>query len=374
MNRMQKWLSPVMFCIILFGLSGWLLFSGSREYSQTEKRYLTKPPQWDWNAVMEGRFQQQLEDWTADQFPARDLWVSIHGYAQLLTGRNSLQDVYLCKDGYLISAPAGQDLTVFQNNLKRFDDFAGACEVPVSMILVPSGGWLKEELLPAGHLTYPDDEQFAFAKEALEHIALIDPREPLKQADMIRPVQYRTDHHLTAYGSYILSNCWWEHLGLPAAAESDFQVETSEGFYGSSWSGSGYRLTKPDTLELWSTDTPVQVTITDPGKEEIRSDSLFFRDHLKELDQYPVYLDGNHCQTVIENSQGTEGTLLVLKDSYAHCVATMLAERYERIILMDLRYYRGEVSKLIKEYDVDQVLFLYGTSTLLTDTNSAWLF
>lgn len=374
MKKIQRWLSPVMFCLVLFGLSALLLFGNNREYSQTEKRFLTQMPQWSWKAVQDGSFQKQLEDWTADQFPARDLWVGIHSYAQLLTGRASLQEIYFCKNDYLISAPASQDLSVFQTNLERFDAFAEECEVPVSMMMVPSAGWLKEDLLPAGHLIYPDEKQYALAEEVVRHMTMIDPREALNHADALRPVQYRTDHHLTAYGNYVLSSCWWQHQGLPVIPEESYRIEAVNSFYGSTWSGSGYRLTEADTLELWDCGVPVRVTVTDPGKEEIVSDSLFFREHLSQLDQYPVYLDGNHCQTVIENSQGTEGTLLILKDSYAHCFATLLAERYEKIILMDLRYYRGEVSKLIETYAVDQVLFLYGTSTLLTDTNSAWLF
>ena len=42
--------------------------------------------------------------------------------------------------------------------------------------------------------------------------------------------------------------------------------------------------------------------------------------------------------------------------------------------LLDLRYYRGNVTQLVQDYGVEELLFLYGTSTLLTDTNSAWLF
>ncbi len=374
MKKMQKWLSPVMFCLFLFMLSGMLLFGGTREYSETEKRYLAEPPEWSWSAVRSGSFQKQLEDWTADQFPARDFWVGIHSYAQLLMGRNSLQDVYFCKEDYLISAPAAQDLTVFQNNLERFDAFAKDCGVPVSLMMVPSAGWLKEELLPAGHLTYPDERQYAMAEEIVRHMTVIDPSEALREADLRQAVQYRTDHHLTAYGNYILSDCWLRHQGLQSVPKEHYSVEQSDHFYGSSWSGSGYRLTKPDVLELWDSGAEVQVTITDPGKDVIISDSLFFREHLDELDQYPVYLDGNHCQTVIENPEGTEGTLLILKDSYAHCFAAMVAERYEKIILMDLRYFRGDISQMIRDYAVDQVLILYGTSTLLTDTNSAWLF
>ncbi len=371
MKQLKKWLLPVMFCIVLCSISI-LLFRPGKEYSATEKRYLTQRPVWSWEQVRSGAFQQQLEKWSADQFPGRDLWVSIHSYSQLLLGRNALQNVYLAENGYLIAEPASDTTELFEANLQRFERFAASCPVPVSFMMVPSGGWLMEELLPKDHLEYPDDVMYELAQKS-EHMRVLDPRDALRHADAVKPVQYRTDHHLTSYGNFVLSKVWWESQGLAPVEEEAFEQETVEGFCGSAWSGSGYRLTKPETVELWDSGAPVTVTIEDPGKEPVVSDSVFFREHLKELDHYPVFLDGNHCRTMIENPQGTEGTLLILKDSYGHCFTTMLTQRYEKIILLDLRFYRGSVSDVVTEEGVDQVLILYGTSTLLTDTNSAWL-
>ena len=147
-----------------------------------------------------------------------------------------------------------------------------------------------------------------------------------------------------------------------------------DGFYGTTWSGSGYFLSPPDTVELWDSGLTPTVTITDGGKDPAVSDSFFFLDHLQELDKYPVYLDGNHTLTKIENPDAPDGTLLVIKDSYAHAVAPFLAEHYSTVYLLDLRFYRGSVTDFVQEQGVDELLFLYGASTLLTDTNSAWLF
>lgn len=103
------------------------------------------------------------------------------------------------------------------------------------------------------------------------------------------------------------------------------------------------------------------------------SDSLFFTEHLADLDKYPVYLDGNHSLVTIENPAAEGGTLLVIRDSFAHCLATFLAQEYQTIYLVDLRYYRGSLSQFVTDHEVDELLYLYGMDTLLTDTNSAWL-
>ena len=51
----------------------------------------------------------------------------------------------------------------------------------------------------------------------------------------------------------------------------------------------------------------------------------------------------------------------------------MLAENYEEIILVDLRYYRDSVKDLLEENEITDVLFLYGAENLATSTDFGWL-
>ena len=91
------------------------------------------------------------------------------------------------------------------------------------------------------------------------------------------------------------------------------------------------------------------------------------------MDKYPVFLDGNHSLSTIQNPNAEGGTLLVIRDSYAHCFSTFLAANYKTIYLVDLRYYRDNLSQFVAEHPVDKVLYLYGVDNLVSDTNSAWL-
>lgn len=127
-------------------------------------------------------------------------------------------------------------------------------------------------------------------------------------------------------------------------------------------------------METWDSGAKVTVTLEDGGSTQPKtSSSLFFLDHLKNLDKYPVYLDGNHSLVTIENPNATGGSLLLIRDSYAHCLSTFLAGNYSKIYLIDLRYYRDSVSGFLHSHPVDQLLYVYGMDSLLTDTNSAWL-
>ena len=115
------------------------------------------------------------------------------------------------------------------------------------------------------------------------------------------------------------------------------------------------------------------VTLIDGSAAPQVSHSLFFPSHLEEMDKYPVFLDGNHSLVTIQNPNAEGGNLLVIRDSYAHCFSTFLASDYQNIYLVDLRYYRDNLSQFVAEHPVDRVLYLYGVDNLVSDTNSAWL-
>ena len=127
---------------------------------------------------------------------------------------------------------------------------------------------------------------------------------------------------------------------------------------------------EPDALEIWENpDLQARVSIYDDNRTEpIESDSLFFTGHLEEGDQYPVFLDGNHSLVRIENPAAEGGRLLVVKDSFAHCLVPFLAAHYSRIDMIDLRYFKRQtVTDYLAENPCDEVLFVYGLESLATD-------
>jgi len=130
-------------------------------------------------------------------------------------------------------------------------------------------------------------------------------------------------------------------------------------------------MTGSDTVELWQPPCAVRVTFSD---EDTAYDSLFFKDGLDTGDKYPVFLDGNHPLTTIENLDKREGdTLLIIKDSYANSLAPLLISHYKRIILVDLRYYRQGVSELVSNNGIRDVLVVYSAENIVADSNIMWL-
>jgi hypothetical protein len=75
-------------------------------------------------------------------------------------------------------------------------------------------------------------------------------------------------------------------------------------------------------------------------------------------------LGGNHGLVTITGGCRNGKTLLVLKDSFANSLAPLLTADYERVLLVDLRYYSGSVRRLLAAEQVDELLFVYEMSNL----------
>lgn len=373
MKTLYRFLPALVFLIFLAVMALLLVFSPVKEYSENEKRYLAGYLEVTTENVLSGETQKQLEKFTADQIPGRDFFVGVNAYWNLATGRNAAQDIYYCDEDYLINAPKKLDEKIFTDNLTRFDQFSAKLGVPADLVMVPTTGYLMDEVLPSFHGEYHDDSLYDLAGSLLKNTRLVDVRDALKEGKAGGQVCYRTDHHLTSYGNYLLYQAYQTANGASYLPQDAYQVTSYDGFYGTDWSGSGYWLVPPDTVEVWDAGLSPTVTITDGGTEPKVSNDLFYFSHLENLDKYPIFLDGNHSLVTIHNPEATGGNLLIIRDSYAHCLSTFLAADYQNIYLIDMRYYRQSVSQFVEEHPVDRVLYLYGMDNLITDTNSVWL-
>lgn len=371
--KINKLIQPVVFSVIIVGLSVLTFALPKKEYSENEKRYLAKFPEISTKAIASGEFQDGFEKYVSDHIFGRDLFVGINSYFSMIMGRNSVGEIYNCKDGYLINAPKDNGSENFEKNLKNFDSFTKSVGVESSIMIVPTAGYIMDKKLPLFHGKYNDDKLFSLAAELTPNIRFIDTRDVLINSEkMGKQIYYRTDHHLTSEGTYVLYSLFCDINSMRYPGRNDYEIKVTEGFKGTALAASGYALTKADSIEVWDRGLNVKVTTEDgTGKDE--HDGMFFENHLESDDKYPVFLDGNHALTTIKNPGARGGKILLIKDSYAHCLAPFLAENYSEVHMVDMRYYRKSVSEYIKENGIDEILYIYGTDSLITDTNSGWL-
>ena len=369
----------VLFVAFIFGLAIWFVVNPKADYSSSEKRYLQQFPETSVDTVLSGEFSEKFETYFADHFPQRNMWVGLNSYYNLGIGLNGRNGIYNSADGYLINVPVDKENYVRKNIrvLAEFKEKIG--DVPMTVMLAPSTGYIAADKLPLIHDSYNDDTYFDETAKTLGEsgVNFVDLRETFKQkyAEGVQ-LYYRTDHHWTTDGAYEGYVKLCEKLGVQPADKDSFAKTAYGGFYGTTYSTSGYWLTKPDCITVYdnqeNTDKNITVKISEDGKDN-HYGSMFFYNHIDEDDKYPVFLDGNHALTEIQNKNAKNGTIVVIKDSFSHSLAPFLAENYSKVVLVDLRYYKQSVSDLIKKENPEQVVALYGIDNLATDTDIVWL-
>lgn len=377
-SKIGKYIPAVVFLIFIYGMALWFLFSPKTDYSSSEKRYLQKFPDANVEKVLSGEFGSEFETFFADRFPQRNTWVGINAYTTLAEGNNGASGVYNCKNGYLINKPVSTDNNL-DKNVGAVVDFAKTIDAPTTVMLVPSTGYIADDVLPTFHDKYNDDEDISKISSTLskEKIGFVDLRERFKsEYKNGSQLYYKTDHHWTTKGAYTGYQELCKALGITPIDDSTLKKDSYPDFYGTTYSSSGFWLTPPDNIEIWSnpknSDKNISVKITE-GANVKTSGSMYFTDHLKEDDKYPVFIDGNHALTEITNTNAKNGTILLIKDSFSHSLAPFLAENYSKVVLVDLRYYKESVSQLVSTYNPEQVVVLYGIDNLATDTDIVWL-
>ena len=377
-SKIGKYIPAVVFLIFIYGMALWFLFSPKTDYSSSEKRYLQKFPEVTAEKLLSGEFGSDFETFFADQFPQRNTWVGLNAYTALAEGNNGASGVYNCKNGYLINKPVSTDNNL-DKNIGAVVDFAKTIDTPTTVMLVPSTGYIVDDVLPTFHDKYNDDEDIGKISSTLskEKIGFVDLRERFKsEYKNGSQLYYKTDHHWTTKGAYTGYQELCKALGVTPIDDSTLKKESYPDFYGTTYSSSGFWLTPPDNIEIWNnpknSDKNISVNITE-GANKKTSGSMYFTDHLKEDDKYPVFIDGNHALTEITNTNAKNGTILLIKDSFSHSLAPFLAENYSKVVLVDLRYYKESVSDLVTTYNPEQVVVLYGIDNLATDTDIVWL-
>ena len=361
----KKHILPIIFCTFITLFMVLTIILPKQERSANEKRVLAKFPEFNWENISTGNYMSEFDTYLADHFAFREKWVGAYSYATLSLGLNGTTGVYACDDGYLITTPAKYSESQIRRNLGTLKTFAKKNNLDATLIIVPSTGYIMDDVLPKHHEEYNDDMLFDLTKNT--DIPLIDLRDTFKKSN--EQLYYKTDHHLTSDGALLM---YQNYCNFKGYKPSEFNVTTTiDGFYGTSYSKSGLWKKAPDSIKIYEPVKPYDFTVT-IDKQDFSS--LFFEKQLKTEDKYQVFLDGNHALTrIVNNSVDSDKRLLIIKDSFAHCFTTFLATDYKEIFMVDPRYYRGSLKDLVLDNNLNEVLFLYGADNLASSTDLGWI-
>ena len=360
----------ILFCAVLFGTLFAFIILPKSDYSPAEKRYLTGAPNLSFENILSGKFSEEAESFIADHIPGRKLLIGLSANYDRLSLRQTTKDIYMGTSGRLYEKPNVLNESIIRRNMACINEFADNIGTQVEMMIVPSAGFIMQNDIKGLYDTYNDDKIIsAIYSQAGAHINTIDLLDSFSSAANGDELYYKTDHHWTSRGAYSAYCVYMQAKGRLALPEDAYDINTAGGFHGSTYSRSTLWQVPSESIEMWTSNTTISV-------EDTESDAVhkgvFFPENLDEDDKYTVFLDGNHSVITTHNPDGT-GKLLVIRDSYANCLGCFLADSYETVTMVDLRYYKEPVSDLYREGNYDDVLILYSIGNFLSDANIIWL-
>ena len=361
--------------LILAAMTASLFIFPEKAYSLREKRLLEHFPEFSLESVISGRFMSGIEDFAKDQFVGRDYAVAIRTKANELMGNREANGVFLMTDGRLAERFTEPADAAFNETLGAVKTFSAAHEgADYYFLLAPTAVSVYEEKLPAYAETGSQDAYIDRVYASLpEDMTAVDVREVFQREKGRIELFYRTDHHWTTEGAKLAA------AALLLKMERNVSVPEESGtvsasFVGSLAAKSGFTVSAADEITVYKIaqdpENEFYFTVTYADEHEM-SASFYSAKALSGNDPYEVFFGGTHAEIDIQTSLETGRKLLMFKDSYANALIPFLANSFDEIVIVDPRYYRGDIDLLMEEKEFTDVVFLYNANILAEDTSLA---
>lgn len=239
------------------------------------------------------------------------------------------------------------------------------------MLIAPNAVNILKDKLPASAPVKDQNQYLDAVRDAVtaQGVTFIDVRDTLT-SHKDDGIYYHTDHHWTTQGAYFAFLQAAGAMDLDSSSIPYDKLPVTTHFQGTLSAKSGFRSNETDEIDVFlprNEDTPASVV--NYVSQQKKSASFYSTEQLDTRDKYAMFFGGNFPQIKISTATESERTLLVLKDSYANCFVPFLAPYYRTIIMIDPRYYYGDLEELMEVENIQEVLYLYNANTFFSDTS-----
>jgi len=365
-EKVSNLIQVILFLAFIGGFLIINLITPDRTFSETENRMLEQAPRFSFDSLFSGKFTATFENYITDQFTWRDKWIELKSFTEQALQKKENNGVYLGEGGTLLTRFEKPDEKRLGTNIGAVSKFAGELDIPVYFSLIPTSAEIWSDRLPKNAPSYDQHEliKSLYVRSGARNVDTYSFLYNHKDEYIF----FRTDHHWTPLGAYYGYRALAAAMGFePRPLESFSPSTVSEEFYGTTYSSSGYRNIKPDTITTF-VDNYEGLTITNYTNGTAEEGVLYDYSRLETKDKYSMFFGGN--TPLLQIQTGHEGPkLLILRDSYADALMPFLFEHFSEIHAIDLRYNKSSVKDYISEHGIDEVLISYGISNFVSDAN-----
>jgi hypothetical protein len=279
--------------------------------------------------------------------------------------------VFLCKDGdgkYRAMSP-------FYGNLNAAKNYAAYVNAYKSDL--GAGVNVYSMVAPTGQTFYMPKkyrQQYGSEPENIDYInANLNGVIGLNICDTLmahkkEDIFLRTDHHWASLGAYYAVQDFAAAAGVPFADISTYEKCANEGYVGTfySYSQSADILNNPETFYYYKPPNIDRLDIQyfhPDGSPWGLNEGLIWKTSVS--NSYTMFCGGDEKINVITTDVKNGRILAVFKDSYGNALQPFLTGSFEKIIVIDVRYFKLNSINYLKKNGVTDVLFCMNTFSAL---------
>jgi hypothetical protein len=407
---MRAYFQVILFTIILavFGIVS--LVMPHQKYSPVDNRDLAVYPPYSDSSLFSGFYLHAVDSVYADNFPFRDHFVSLSFVMKSIRGYHPQKIGFYKTGGVEEQVPVGVDTALAKGDSIPVDTVDhGPAETDGGVVIYDNramelfGGTnamakmyaacvnkyfdelngiatIYDIAVPSSIAFYPPMEyrkMGASEKNNIDQIYsnLVPGVKAVNAFDEISAhrnqyIYFGTDHHWTGLGAYYAYSAFCKTAGInPIALESmTHKVKPN-------YLGSLYLLThdaklkeNPDSVEYWMVPgkhtTTVYRNLSGKG-----SGGSCYAEGARGGNSYGVFLGGDNPLMRIESDYNKNGrSCVIIKNSYGNPFSTYFTANYQTVFVVDYRYYTGSLIDLVKENNINDVIFINGVFS----ANTSW--
>lgn len=178
------------------------------------------------------------------------------------------------------------------------------------------------------------------------------------------PIFMRTDHHWSGLGAFYGAEAFSAAARVPFEGLEAYEKHEKEGYVGTLYGYSNDITLKenPETFFWYTPKAPFRTTFMTSNLGSPHEGNFFADvDKMATVSWYLVYMCGDdhvvHINTDVKNGR----KLCVIKDSYGNALISWLTSSFEDIYVIDMRYFRANAVKYMKDEGVTDLLFAMNT-------------
>ncbi len=360
-NNIKNIITVALYAFVLFGLTFICWFGPAKAYSDSERRELSKFAKPTAETLKNGKFMSSFEDYTLDQFPARDTFRSVKAVAsKYVFGQKDNHGLYTV-NGYLSKLEYPMSMDRININISKLneisDKFLAGTSCKTYLSIIPDKNCFMAPLGNYPSVDYPN--MIETIKNGVKHDTFIDIFDLLALEDYYCTDQHWRQEKVEDVAESILSSM----CGTGIIADiPEYTVNTLDNEFRGAYVGQSALSFKGDTVNYLTNAITDGCSVTSFNTGKGKPAFMYDMDKAHGKDPYEMFLSGSDALLVVENPACTTGKeLVVFRDSFGSSLIPLLTPGYSKITVVDLRYIASAAIPMFVEFDSQDVLYLYST-------------